>query len=58
MRFLVTLSVLVSFLCTTQCLAADPWFIIKDTNEVCRVIEAKDKTPKTIGGPYKTKEQA
>ena len=58
MRFLVALSVLVLFVFTSPCLAADPWFVIKDVNDVCRVIEAKDKTPKTIGGPYKTKEDA
>jgi hypothetical protein len=58
MRFLVALSALVVFVCTSPCLAADPWFVIKDTNDVCRVIEAKEKTPKTIGGPYKTKAEA
>jgi hypothetical protein len=58
MRFLVALSVLAVFFCTSVCLAADPWFVIKDTNDVCKVIEAKEKTPKTIGGPYKTQAEA
>jgi hypothetical protein len=58
MRFLVALSVLAVFLFTSPCLAADPWFIIKDVNDVCKVIEAKEKTPKTIGGPYKTQAEA
>jgi hypothetical protein len=58
MRFVIALSLLVVFVFTSPCLAADPWFIIKDANDVCKVIEAKEKTPKTIGGPYKTKEDA
>jgi hypothetical protein len=32
--------------------------VIKDVNNVCKVIEAEDKTPKTIGGPYKTHDEA
>jgi len=58
MRVLVALSILAVFVFTSPCLAADPWFIIKDANDVCKVIEAKEKTPKTIGGPYTTKEEA
>ena len=34
------------------------WFVVKDVNGVCRVIEAKEKTPATIAGPFKTMEQA
>lgn len=34
------------------------WFVVKDKNGVCRVIEAKEKTPATIAGPFKTKEEA
>ena len=34
------------------------WFIIKGKSGVCRVISASDKTPKTIAGPYDTKEEA
>jgi len=33
-------------------------FIIKDKNGVCKVIQAKEKTPATIAGPYKTKSNA
>jgi hypothetical protein len=58
MRFVIALSVLVAFVFTSPCSAADPWFIIKDVNDVCKVIESKEKTPKTIGGPYKTKDEA
>jgi hypothetical protein len=58
MRFLIALSTLAVLVWTSIGLAADPWFVIKDTNDVCKVIEAKEKTPKTIGGPYKTKEEA
>jgi hypothetical protein len=38
--------------------AGDPWFIIKDKNGVCKIIQAKDKTPATIAGPYKVKVEA
>jgi hypothetical protein len=38
--------------------AEEPWFIIKDKNGVCKVIQAKEKTPTTIAGPYKTKTNA
>jgi hypothetical protein len=34
------------------------WFVIKDKNGVCKVIEAKEKTPATIAGPFKTREEA
>ena len=34
------------------------WFVVKGSNNVCRVISAADKTPKTIGGPFDTKEAA
>lgn len=57
-RLPIAISVLAVFAYSSLCWAADPWFIIKDTNDVCKVIEAKDKTPKTIGGPYKTKGEA
>jgi hypothetical protein len=58
MRFFIALSVLVVFAFASPCLAADKWFVIKDVNNVCKVIEAKEKTPKTIGGPYKTEAEA
>lgn len=58
MRSAISLFVLVLFVFTLPCFAAEKWFIIKDVNNVCKVIEAKEKTPKTIGGPYKTKDQA
>ena len=38
--------------------AEEPWFIIKDKNGVCKVIQAKEKTPATIAGPYKTQKNA
>jgi hypothetical protein len=38
--------------------AEEPRFIIKGKNGVCKVIQAKEKTPATIGGPYKTKNNA
>ncbi len=38
--------------------AGDSYVVIKDKNGVCRVIQAKEKTPATIAGPFKTKEEA
>jgi hypothetical protein len=58
MRAVAVLVSLIGFLLASSCFAADPWFIIKDVNDVCKIIEAKEKTPKTIGGPYKTKAEA
>jgi hypothetical protein len=34
------------------------WFVVKDKNGVCKVIEAKEKTPATIAGPFETKKEA
>jgi hypothetical protein len=58
MRAIAVLCLLVLVIAGTPCLAADKWFVIKDVNDVCKVIEAKDKTPKTIGGPFNTKAEA
>jgi hypothetical protein len=38
--------------------AGESYVVIKDKNGVCKVIEAKEKTPATIAGPFKTKEEA
>jgi hypothetical protein len=58
MRSIVLFVMLAVFAFASTGLAADKWFVIKDVNDVCKVIEAKDKTPKTIGGPYKTEAEA
>ena len=34
------------------------WFVTKDKNGVCKVIEAKAKTPTTIAGPFKSQAAA
>ncbi|MFH1114255.1 MAG: hypothetical protein V1792_10065 [Pseudomonadota bacterium] len=48
------------FALTAVCVfaAEDPWFIIKAKNGVCRVVQAKEKTPATIAGPYETRKKA
>ncbi len=48
------------FLLTTALVfaAGDSWVVIKDKNGICKVIKAQEKTPKTIAGPFKTKEEA
>jgi hypothetical protein len=57
-RFIVAIMVAVFSLTAAFAFAADPWFIIKDKNGVCKIIEAKDKTPASIAGPFKTKAEA
>ena len=38
--------------------AGDSYVVIKDKKGVCKVIKAKEKTPETIAGPFKTKAEA
>jgi len=58
-HFIVAVLIAIFFVTAVFSFAAeDPWFIIKDKNGVCKVIQAKDKTPATIAGPYKTKDNA
>lgn len=54
----VMLTALAFSLSAAFALAADQWVVIKDKNGVCKVIEAKGKTEKTIAGPFKTKKEA
>jgi len=42
----------------TVSLASADYVVIKDKNGKCSVRESDHKTPKTIAGPYKTKEEA
>lgn len=59
MRFTGVVLVLVFGLISTFAFAAgQSWVVIKDKNGVCKVIEAKEKTPATIAGPFKSKEDA
>ncbi len=38
--------------------AEKKWVVIQDAKGVCKVIQAKEKTPKTIAGPFATKDEA
>lgn len=38
--------------------AEKKFFVTKDKNGVCKVIQAKDKTPTTIAGPFDSKADA
>lgn len=38
--------------------ASADWAVIKDSKGVCAVRSVKAATPKTIAGPFKTKEEA
>ena len=57
---LIVLAVVAIFALTALfSFAADErWFIVKDENGVCKVIQAQETTPATIAGPYKTKNKA
>jgi hypothetical protein len=60
-KWVVLMVAAVFVLSATLAVSAEkPWFVIKDSNGVCKVIQAKEKTPKTIdgGGPFTTKAEA
>ena len=57
-RFVVLLLAVAFSLTITVSLASANYVVIKDENGVCKVIQANEKTPKTIAGPFKTKEEA
>jgi hypothetical protein len=59
-RRLVGLFIAIIFVLTTVIAfaAGDSYVVIKDKKGVCKVIKAKEKTPATIAGPFKTKEEA
>ncbi len=60
MKKLTVFTFLVAFVfCASVGLAAGmKWFVIKDVNGVCKVIQAKAETPKTVGGPFSSKAAA
>jgi colicin import membrane protein len=59
-KHIIAVVVATIFSLTAVCVfaAEDPWFIIRDKNGVCKVIQAKEKTPATIAGPYETQKKA
>jgi hypothetical protein len=58
-KWVVFMVAAVFLLSATLAVSAEkPWFVIKDSNGVCKVIQAKEKTPKTIAGPFTTKAEA
>ena len=58
-RFVGVLLVVVFSLVTALAFAAgESWVVIKDKKGVCKVIKSDHKTPKTIAGPFKSKEEA
>ena len=59
-RRLIGLFIAVIFVLTTVAAlaAGDSYVVIKDKNGICKIIKAQEKTPKTIAGPFKTKEEA
>jgi hypothetical protein len=57
-RFVVLLLAVAFALTITVSLASANYVVIKEENGVCKVIQANEKTPKTIAGPFKTKAEA
>jgi hypothetical protein len=57
-RFLAILLVMVFSLTATLAIAADSWVVIKDKHGACKVIKSDHKTPKTIAGPFASKDEA
>ena len=59
-RRLIGLFIAIVFVLTTVLAfaAGDSYVVIKNKNGDCSVIKAQEKTPKTIAGPFKTKEEA
>ena len=57
-RALVLLLAVAFGLIITVSLASADYVVLKDKNGICRVIQSDHKTPKTIAGPFKTKEEA
>ena len=59
-RRLIGLFIAIIFVLTTVIAfaAGDSYVVIKDKKGVCKVIKAKEKTPETIAGPFKTKAEA
>lgn len=60
LKFIAVFFVLAIFAVTSALAAtADKkWFVVKDSKGVCKVIQAKEKTPKSIAGPFDKKEDA
>jgi len=45
--------------CTLCAFAAEKqWYVIKDKKGVCKVIQAKEKTPAYLAGPFPSKDAA
>lgn len=60
LKHIVILVIVLAFALTSGfAVAADKqWYVVKDSKQRCRVIQAKDKTPKSIAGPFATKDLA
>ena len=57
-KLVVFVMVVVFGLVSGLAFAADKYVVIKDKKGVCKVIQAKDKTPAYLAGPFPTKEAA
>jgi hypothetical protein len=60
MKRLIVIIVAAAFCLSSSVVFAKAYrfYIVKDKKGVCKVIEADKKTPKTLAGPYKTRENA
>lgn len=57
-KVLILLALALFVFTSAAALAADQFFVVKDKNNVCKVIKAKASTPATVAGPFKTKDEA
>lgn len=57
-KLAVLMVVAIFALVSVPAFAADKYVVIKDKKGVCKVIKSKDKTAKTIAGPFATKAEA
>ncbi len=57
---IIILSVVSTFcLVAAVALAAEKqWYVLKDAKGVCKVVQLKEKSPKTIAGPFASKADA
>jgi hypothetical protein len=54
----VVLALVFSLTAALAFAAGESWVVIKDKNGVCKIIKSDHKTPKTVAGPFKSKEDA
>ncbi len=58
-NLLILLVITLFCLVSTMALAAEKqWYVLKDSKGTCKVVQLKEKSPKTIAGPFASKADA